>query len=364
MHRLADGLRLGTVRVRRPESLAADAATGTVFVATIVSGSYSSIYAESASFGVAAWRWLPGGGAGGGGSSDATVATTAPPDAAAEPPSLPPTPRGGVGAGPASPRGSAAPPPAPGEGGPVALLGGGGSLVPLGIIAAAGVGNTCRPLTVLSPPPGLAHKAAATSTSTAASTPRGVRSGSISHHQQQPRPGSAGSTGSVASSSTRSVSVARREATPSPAFASEGGGGWGSVLLVGSFAPPAIRVLSLPDCALLRTHRLPPASRVAGLAADPSGTAVVVMDSGPSAAAVVMPWPLTLPLTLPGEGGGEGEAFRDVGAGSQKSPVTVREAGGGGGEPVTAAAATAAAGVNGAAAGDGASSPSHRCRVQ
>ena len=373
VHRLADGMRLGSVRVRRPESLAADAATGTVFVATIVSGSYSSIYAESASFGVAAWRWLPGGG-GGGSSSDAAVAAAAPPDTAIEAPSLPLTPRGGAG-GPASPRGSAAPPPpappAPGEGGPVTLLGA-GSLVPLGIIAAAGVGDTCRPLAVLSPPPGLVQhsKAAATSTSTAALTPRGGGG------HQPPRPGSAGSTGSV-SSSTRSVSVARRDATPSPAaFASEGWGGGGSVLLVGSFAPPAIRVLSLPDCALLRTHRLPPASRVAGLAADPSGTAVVVMDSGPSAAAVVMPWPLPLPLVLPGEMGGEGGALGDAAASGDKSPVAGREAqAGGAGEPVAAAAAAAAAaavaapasgGNGGGAGGDGASSPAHahRCRVQ
>ena len=271
VHRLSDGARVASFGVRRPESLAADASSGTLYVATIVSGSYASFYADTARFGVAAWRWAP--------AASGTEAAVATGNSAV-----------GAGAADGVPRGS----------GDAVALPGGALLLPLGIIGAAGEADTCRPLAVLHP----ARPALQAAT--------GVGGGGSWESWQmatQQRGGAGsrgsgrervGSTGSGGTSSTRSLPV-----ISGPPFQRDGGGtpplpsaaAFGpALLLVGTFSPPSIRVLSLPDCTLLRTHRLPPSVRVAGLAADPAGNAVVVMDGGPAGAALVLEWPLPCPL--------------------------------------------------------------------
>jgi hypothetical protein len=63
-----------------------------------------------------------------------------------------------------------------------------------------------------------------------------------------------------------------------------------SFLVVGTLGCPTLRVLSLSDCCLVHTHELE-GMEVAGLAADPSGTALAVCDAA-SKAIHVLPWPL------------------------------------------------------------------------
>jgi hypothetical protein len=63
-----------------------------------------------------------------------------------------------------------------------------------------------------------------------------------------------------------------------------------SYLVVGTCYSPTLLVLSLPDRRLVHTHTLE-GMKVAGLAADPSGTALAVCDYT-SKAIHVLPWPL------------------------------------------------------------------------
>ena len=63
-----------------------------------------------------------------------------------------------------------------------------------------------------------------------------------------------------------------------------------SYLVVGTFYSPTLRVFSLPDRRLVHVHELK-AIAVAGLAADPSGTALAVCDYI-SSSIHVLPWPL------------------------------------------------------------------------
>jgi hypothetical protein len=63
-----------------------------------------------------------------------------------------------------------------------------------------------------------------------------------------------------------------------------------SYLVVGTLRMPTLHVLSLPDRRLVHTHTLE-GMEVAGLAADPSGTALAVCDAA-SKAINVLPWPL------------------------------------------------------------------------
>lgn len=56
-------------------------------------------------------------------------------------------------------------------------------------------------------------------------------------------------------------------------------------------APPVLRVLALPDHALVHEHCLEPGVLIGGLAADPIGSALAVCDAS-SGAILVLPWPL------------------------------------------------------------------------
>lgn len=66
-----------------------------------------------------------------------------------------------------------------------------------------------------------------------------------------------------------------------------------SYVVVGVVGTPALQVLSLPDLSLVHTHVLSWADvTVCGLAADHTGTALLVADAGPSGRVVVLEWPL------------------------------------------------------------------------
>ena len=66
-----------------------------------------------------------------------------------------------------------------------------------------------------------------------------------------------------------------------------------SYIVVGVAGTPALQVLSLPDLSLVHTHVLSWAGViVCGLAADHTGTALLVADAGPSGRVVVLEWPL------------------------------------------------------------------------
>ena len=68
-------------------------------------------------------------------------------------------------------------------------------------------------------------------------------------------------------------------------------GGLPRCLLVGEHYTPKLRVLQLPDCALLGEMALGGDPKVTGLAADPSGASIAVFDN-PGGAVRVLPWPL------------------------------------------------------------------------
>jgi hypothetical protein len=63
-----------------------------------------------------------------------------------------------------------------------------------------------------------------------------------------------------------------------------------SHLVVGASKERDLLVLSLPDCALVHTHQLPPGFLLRGLAADQAGSALVVADERGSVH--IIPWPL------------------------------------------------------------------------
>lgn len=77
------------------------------------------------------------------------------------------------------------------------------------------------------------------------------------------------------------------------------GAGGGGTLVVGTYKTRDVRVISLPDLALLQTLELGGGVKaVTGLAGDPSGRALVVCDGTAADAPVhVLPWPLAADAT-------------------------------------------------------------------
>jgi hypothetical protein len=70
------------------------------------------------------------------------------------------------------------------------------------------------------------------------------------------------------------------------------GGSCSGYLVVGTCNSAEVSVVSLPGHTLVRTHTLPRGMRVYGLAGDPCGTALAVLDAG-SHKVHVLPWPLS-----------------------------------------------------------------------